>query len=296
MLLFYALCHYEKQNIFCILQMDDMFENNLRWVEDKSGEPLIILAVYDNKFELEKLLNHFNQLFHNQKQTNMGLGNQPRMEKTFVNIVGGNFAVRVTDKTPNAVKRYSEKAEKDVWELTYNFMDGFIKQLEVVKNNFGGQQLNVGIDAVGEYYELQIPVESNYFQSFVIKLKNVDFGYEVKLLPYSFESKTERNKKTGKPKLISGINIQQGGEKIPNYYTREEPHDKPQFPEGGSERDIKMWQFDNTEFLINLVKEIGDELLGGKNYSATPPPTEKKKEALGNEKKEVVPEADDLPF
>lgn len=182
----------------------------------------------------------------------MGFGQNDFTKKTYVSIIGGKFAVRVDEKTPNAIKRFSEKLKKDVWELQYPDFTGRILDLRIDGSQFG-DQLTIVMDDVGDRYHFQIPVESRYFSAFCNKIENCDLTKEIKMQPYDFESKTETNPKTGNAKKIVGMNLYQFAEKIPPFYSKENPKNKPQLAEKYTDAQLKIFFIQQTEFFKEMI-------------------------------------------
>lgn len=190
----------------------------------------------------------------------MGWGTEDNQRKTFVSIIGGRFAVRAEEMTKGSVKRFSEKLQKDLWEILYPDFTGRIIDLRIDNSQFG-EQLTIVMDDVGDKYHFQIPVESRYFTSFCNKIENVDLSKEVKMQPYDFESKTEINKKTGNAKKIVGLNLYQHGDKIPNYYSKENQRDKPQLAEKYTDAQLKIFFIEQTEFFKEMIGKLRNKTL-----------------------------------
>lgn len=181
--------------------------------------------------------------------------------KTFVSIINGKFAIKATENTPNAVKRYSEKKQHDVWEVVHASFEGMIKSLEIKDTSFG-TQLSILMEDVGDLYEFQIPTESRYFGSICDKIENVNLKELVKLVPYNFESKDEKNSK-GEPKKITGMNIFQGKNKVANYYSKDFQGNKPKYPTNITESNKKIFYIQQEEFFKELISEINRKNFGG---------------------------------
>lgn len=185
----------------------------------------------------------------------MGLNKHSYEKRTYVNIIGGQFAIKADDKNPNAVMRYSEKKKENVWELLYDDLSGTIKEIRVEDSQFG-QQVIIGISDVGEYFEVQLPTEGKYFWHFAMKIPNVNMNEDVTLVPYSFESKTDKNQK-GEPRRITGMNIMQKGAKVPYYYSNDLPNGKPT-PERKDMDDVeyKIFRLKEKKFLVESLAKL----------------------------------------
>lgn len=196
----------------------------------------------------------------------MGLNEGSRTNRTFLNIIQGTIRKKADVDTPMAEKRYSEKKGQDVYELVYPSLTGYITGLKIAGTEFG-DVLEIGVQDVDEKFMLNIPVESRYFSSFANKIKNIRFGNPLTISPYDFDDKTEINKKTGKPKKVTGINIYQKGsgwekDKVPNYYTKATKDEgQPTLKENYSEKELKIFFLDQDEFYRNIVNEYSNKIV-----------------------------------
>lgn len=189
----------------------------------------------------------------------MGLNTRQYERKTYIGIIGGKFATKANADTPNAVKRFSEKKNQDVYELLYDDVTGRITDIHIEESQFG-KQLIVGVNDVGDYLQVQIPVESKYFWHFAMKINYVDFNQEIMIAPYSFEDKTKKDSK-GNPQKITGLNIYQpaianANNKTQYYYTESEPKGKPMPEKDMDETDYKVFRLKEQKFLIEAVSKI----------------------------------------
>lgn len=161
----------------------------------------------------------------------MGLTNNPTSRKIYLQIIAGKFAQKVEKGTPGAVERENKKKEI-VYELLNSELTAKVKEMTIKKNEFG-EQLEITMEEVGEFYVVTIPVESKYFDSFASKIGNVDLSKEIKIAPYSFSPKDGGSKKTG-------INIFQDGKKLDYFFSKENPKGKPQ--PTSDKLDDKAWK------------------------------------------------------
>ena len=199
-------------------------------------------------------------------------------DKVYVSIVGGKFAQKVKSTTDGAVKRYSDKGKKDVYEILYQDLSGRIRMLKIEKTDYG-KQLAILLDDVGEETQISIPVDSKYFDNFCSKIQNADLSKEIKLAPYSFMPKDKQTKMTG-------INIYQSGEKLGYYYSKENPMGKP-FPakEGMDEDEWKMFKLQERAFFQKMIEELAKKISSKASSNEQP----------NNETLVPTPD-DDLPF
>ena len=179
----------------------------------------------------------------------MGRTDNDSTKKIYLNIVSGKIAERVTAETPNAIKRYSEKKQADVYEILNDNLTGTIAEMKIDSGDYG-KQLLITIKDMGEKYILTLPVESKFFDSFCSKIMGVDLSKEIKITPYSFMPKDSDKKKTG-------INIYQNDEKLPYHFTKENPQGKP-FPEAENlgEDDWKIFKIKERKFFCEMIEKI----------------------------------------
>lgn len=217
----------------------------------------------------------------------MGFETTDKTRRTFVSIIGGKFAIRADENTPNARKRHSEKLGKDVWEVVHETFTGRIKSLEIRSSEFG-DQLSILMDDVGDLYEFQIPTESRYFTSFCDRIENVNINDDVKLAPYSFDDKEKKNSH-GNPKKVTGINIFQNGKKIEKFYSKDNNGNKPTLKEGYKDADLKIFFIQQQEFFKELIPTINANLPDS-NLVRSEMGDQSRNEPIENEAD------DDLPF
>lgn len=182
----------------------------------------------------------------------MGLTNRNENRKTYLNIVGGKIARRVKEGDEGAVKRYSEKKQEDLYERYYDELSGIIRRLEIEESDYG-KNLKVTISDIGEDYVLNIPVESKFFDSFCAKIKSANLNASLTLIPYSFTDK--------EGKKLSGMNIYQDGEKLPYFYSKEDPKGKP-MPEGELDDDEwKIFKIKERKFYTAMIASLNMNIL-----------------------------------
>lgn len=179
----------------------------------------------------------------------MGLTTGNYSKKTYLSIISGKFAQKVDAGTPNAVTRKIKKGKnegQDTHELLFDKLSGQIKEMTIKRNDFG-EQLEIVLSDVGEVFYVNIPVESKYFDHFCSKIGSANLNQTVEIAPYSFTPKGETTTK-------SGINLFQGGQKLPYFFTKEDPKGKP-FPseEKMGDREYKKWKLDERGFYCKYI-------------------------------------------
>lgn len=137
-------------------------------------------------------------------------GKQFGVRKPYLSIVQGNFHQKVDELTENAVKRdyeLKDGTKGTKWELVFQHWYGVIRNLSIKDGKFG-ETLEVEFDDA----IVVIGVQTRYFSDFVKRLRSANINQEVILHPYDFEMDGRK---------LKGISIEQGGEKVKNYYWNE---------------------------------------------------------------------------
>src|SRR4029079_14286095 len=191
------------------------------------------------------------------KSNLMAVGTNNRTNKTYYQIIGGRFATKTDKDNPNAVKRFSENKNCDVYELMADYISGRIIELGLRKGDYGWE-MNMVIQDVDEKYKIQIPTKSGHYSSFANKLKNINLNQDIYLEPYAFDDK-EKKKPDGDPKRIVGMTVKQGNEKIPNFYTKDNPIPDIVFPKGGDEEDVKMYYMKEEKFYRSVIERYAGQ-------------------------------------
>jgi hypothetical protein len=179
------------------------------------------------------------------------VGNENRVNN-YYNISNGKV-VRSFGKTqPEGIKTVSRvnKNGDTVYELLYDYIEGYIVGAKMDSHDQYGDSIKLTMSGEGMSAELQIKFDSAYGRSFLFKMLSIDLSQELRIVPYAFVSKD-----TGKN--ITGLNIYQGGKKIENLYTKENPNGLPQL------KEVKFngkKQWDNTD-QINFLKTKFEEFL-----------------------------------
>lgn len=200
-------------------------------------------------------------------------GNLMTEGKPYLSIVGGNIVQKVSADTAGARKREYELPNKQngvKWELVYTSWTGKIFGITFKDTDYG-EVCHIELDDA----VLSLNTASRYFQDLACKLFSGDLQKDFTFHPYDME--TESGRKTG-------ISLQQGGEKLKNYFYDGEKN-LHGFPEVDKARATKKtyWKtyfIEVADFLIEKLKSLEFD---------TP-----KEEALVSA--DGTPIADDLPF
>lgn len=203
--------------------------------------------------------------------------------KKYYSIFQGKFARRVDKGTEGAVTRTTTPKKgtgKEVHELHFESLSGKIKSIEIEQTDFG-KQYKVSMSDVGDEMVISLAVDSNFGDSFMSKILNVNFSQDVELKPYSFTTKD-----TGKKR--EGINIFQNNEKVAYFFTKEEPKGKPQ-PESDKmdSDDWKVYNIQVRKFYAKVLEQKVIPAIQEANKPTTPPAS------VAQPQDE---DSDDLPF
>lgn len=186
----------------------------------------------------------------------MGFGNENQsVRKTYVNIVAGKLSVRAKEGDKGAVSR-TNKNDVTVWENHYPNLTGTLVNVECVLNEaLKANEYVLTIDDVGTLYRLSIPCDSNYGDSFIVRLPNLKLNQIYTFTPYDFEDK-EKKKKNGEPYRNTGVSIKQGEEKIQPAFTKDNPNGRPQPQDGMDKDDYKVYQIQLRKFYRSVVTKF----------------------------------------
>lgn len=155
--------------------------------------------------------------------------------KIFYNIVDGKIVNKCNPDSPNAVKRENKKGV-EIYEQVWDELNGVIVGLTFNDHVEYGKSLMIDVNENGVVGSLQLSCNSNYFKSFVNRIKAIDNSQVVLIASYSFPDKIKK-KRDGSPKIISGINMFQNGTKVLPVITKENPlPNSPTFPEDTSDK------------------------------------------------------------
>ena len=230
----------------------------------------------------------------------MGATPKRNSDASYYHISQGNFAKTVKEGTEGAVKRFSEKLKRDVYELLFEDITGTIKRMYVEEKDFGDgkkvKQMTIVLDDVGLTDIINIPVEGKDFRHFCAKIGNVKLTEPVKFKPYNFVDK--EGKKVRGLNLFQGPGIDPKADKVAWFFTKENPGNCPQTTaEKMSDADYKIFTIRLTEFFENYIKSFNM----GKGSTSTATPSVLKTENTTTENTvasggEAFPEDSDLPF
>lgn len=200
-----------------------------------------------------------------------GFGNQTGESGNarYANIISGSFAEKVDEGTSNAKSRVN-KNDETVWELYHPSIEGYIKKCYIKETDFGKTLCIVFDCEESGTIVANVPVESRYFDSLMLRLPNIPLDAMVTVKPYSFIDKETKGKRQGLSITVNGV-------KIEPFYTKENPGKKPtdkqykKLPDGKlKEADFKHFKATEREWFCELIEQVFPE---GENpkYNSKPP-------------------------
>lgn len=164
--------------------------------------------------------------------------------QNYYNVSNGKVVKSFGKNEPENVattKRTNKKGDV-VYEQIFSFIEGRIIDAKLQSHDEYGDSIKLTFSDGIESAELQIKFDSAYGRSFLFKLPNCDFSKYVKLTPYQFT-----DKQTGKD--VTGLNLQQDGKKIDNFYTKDTPNGLPQLKKVKFNGKDQWDKTDQFEFL-----------------------------------------------
>lgn len=138
-------------------------------------------------------------------------------------IAGGKVVRKAEETTPGAVKVEIKKNGQGTgefrWELHDDNVNGRIISFERRSQQFAGEEVRTLIVRLmhrptGTQVNVQLSEGGRYWRAFMYRLGHVVLAEDVTIAPYDFIPDGE-----AKPRI--GLNIQQGGSKVPAQFSRE---------------------------------------------------------------------------
>jgi hypothetical protein len=187
--------------------------------------------------------------------------------RVYLDIRGGSVAERVEGPGPNVVERTITKgpnAGKVVYERHDGYVEGVITGMNYNSRTVNGQELvtlQVALDDVGERYILNLQKGYKVWRHFLLMLPNIKPGVPVRFDPYDY-----LRKKDGK--RMTGLGIQQNGEKVEWKYTRENGlPDAPMVKVSGKD----MVDYTEQDIFLDMVLEKEKARFGEVPRQTLPP-------------------------
>ncbi len=236
----------------------------------------------------------------------MGLNDSNHTSKTYLNIVGGQLARRYKEHhevggqqvtIAREIKDKQGNLVKTVIERYYESVDGFIREASIDTSGDFGSKLVLELVDGDEAFTVQIPLESSYGRSVMLRTPNIDPELEVTIRPYSFES--DGKKQTGV--TIYQKNKGWDGDKVPYKWTKDNPGSMPEW-EVTEVAGKKKW---NSDKQTNFLAKHFEQWAKGIGAIETPTPSSEE-DILAMEQQYAEEQAakkapetngmDDLPF
>ena len=214
-----------------------------------------------------------------------------RDTKTYFNILGGKFSIRVPEGTEGSVSRVN-KVGNTVHEVYHENFEGLLVGIRVTDSVEYGKSWNFDFVAGGEDYTLKLSYSNSFAVAILKMLPNIDLSKPFKLSPVS---------KVVDGKTQSSLFINQDGQAVKHAYTRENPNGMPDLEKIKVKGKDTWDDSERLEFLENMViTDIAPKLEGNK-YQKAPVILQSDLEddvefgfESNDEDEEVNPE--DLPF
>lgn len=160
-----------------------------------------------------------------------------------------------------------ENKGKIKWYVEYDYLDGRISNLEVAETNFGNK-IRLTITDGPLTYVLTFPVESSYGKDFIMKMNNLNLSKEIRFTPWTADAESWAKftgKKTEKGK--SGLTLRQDGEKVSNYYTKDDPKGMPQIVEKKIGKQVKWDDTDRLAFFYDQLDRFIEKVSNSSDQS-----------------------------
>jgi hypothetical protein len=178
----------------------------------------------------------------------------------YITIMGGKFAVRVSEGTPGAVERVN-KVGKTVHEVFYDSFTG--KLIDIRKRDGAyGPSLEFDFRDGGDVYTLQLSASNSYATNLLKILPNADLTQEMKVQP---------SQKIEDGKTKSSLFVSQNGVTLKHAYTKNEPNGMPPMEQITVKGKL---QWDDTKRLEFLMAMAERDILPKLSRDAGTPATE----------------------
>jgi len=211
----------------------------------------------------------------------MGLKNESDGGGNFLQVIYGQIVKPVQAGTEGAETRTNKKG-KVVHELKFNALEGTLKKVWVYESSEYQDSWVFVVDDGSQEYGLTVPYSSRYANGLLTRLPNVNFERPIKIKSYYIEGDDGKSR--------GYLTIHQDGQKVPAYFTKEEPHGLPQM-EQITVSGKQMW--DDTERL-KFFRDMVDNKVNPKLAELYPidhTPDEEPETPVAEEE-----EVSDLPF
>lgn len=140
----------------------------------------------------------------------------------YLSISKGHFIQSATATTEGAIPRVNKNGIT-VYELHFdNDFYGTISDVRIMPNGYDGKdEIKMSfVDSDHIRWVVQFGLRSSYGRRFMSTFWNINTKEEIAISPYYFTPK-------GSSDIVNGMNILQFGEKVPPFYTNDEPGQVP---------------------------------------------------------------------
>jgi hypothetical protein len=198
----------------------------------------------------------------------MAENNRTQSRKVYYSVIDGELRRKARQEDNiEYVKKRTRKDGTEVSEYVASSISGNIKSFEIKTEDFGGKKiskLSIDIQDIGDEYNIQIPVESRYFSSFITKLPNLSQNNFIELSVYDFVDKSG--------KKVAGVTIKlENGEKVTDFYNKENPiPGVPNYPANGDDDEKKLWGIQRTKALKSILNEQSSRFANSEQSESIP--------------------------
>ena len=175
----------------------------------------------------------------------MGVGNSTN--EAFYNLTNGKICRAFKSPTDKSVTRENAN-KKIVHEEFYDYIDGYITDIQYLRENDYGKQWVITLEDDGQMQQLQFRYSSGYSSSFLKTLPNLDFGKKVKLIPKLI---IEGDKKK------TTLFVNQGDHALKHFYTKDKPNGIPQLEQKKVKGKL-IW--DDSEIMAFLEAMVENDI------------------------------------
>jgi hypothetical protein len=163
----------------------------------------------------------------------------------YLSIIGGKIVQSFKQPVEGAIERVN-KVGNTVYEKHYKSIEGNIVHALKREHPEYGVDICIEIQDGDDLYNITLGVASAFCRAFLMKVPNIVWGERYTITPYSFEDKE-------KGRMVNGLNIYKGSEKIANAYSKENPNGLPEL-EKKKIKGKETWDdSERIEFLLSTL-------------------------------------------
>jgi hypothetical protein len=202
------------------------------------------------------------------------VGNDNRVSNYYT-VSNGKIVRSFGGNEPEGIVTQSRvnKNGNTVYEQKFDFIKGKVIEAKLKTHDEYGDNIELTITDGVEVANLQMKFDSAYGRSFLNKIPNCNFDAILTISPYQF---TDKN--TGKNVL--GLSILDPIEKVPNFYTKDNPNGIPQLEKiklkgkdtWDNSKQLEFYKEKYAEFCTSLIEvkepetESGEEEQEGLDF------------------------------